>query len=157
MGVCSRCLLIAFVGVALSNPAARSQTKQTKNPGPVSSLDRFSGPLAPAGKAKAQAKAKINTFAAVPIIHYQTISLAPRARANPKPSPADARLLALPLRAQGGFTLYELRAGKVTTIINGSRQERTEGEFWLVRPGDDITLEADDDSVLLQTLQIPGQ
>jgi len=156
MGACSRCLLIAFVGLALSNPAAWSQTKQTKDPGLVSSLDRFSGPLAPAAKAKVQAKAKINTFAAVPIIHYQTISLAPGARANPKPPP-DARLLALPLRGQGGFTLYELRAGKLATIIDGSRQERTPGEFWLVRPGDDITLEAEDDSVLLQTLQILGQ
>lgn len=151
MGVCSRCLLIALVGVALSSPAAWSQPKQTKKPSPVSSLDRFSGPLAPAGKARTLAK----TFAAAPTIHYQVLSLAPGVRANPKPP--DARFLALPLRAQGGFTLYELRAGKLATIINGNRQERAEGEFWLVGPGDDITLETDDDSVLVQTLQIPGQ
>src|SRR6476659_6736454 len=98
MGAFSRCLLIAVAGFALSSPSAWSQPKQTKKPpSVVSSRDRFSGPLVPAAKTKA--------LAAVPTVHYQTLSLAPGVRANPKPP--DARFLALPLKAQGGFTLYE--------------------------------------------------
>src|SRR6185369_15853491 len=117
MGGFSRCLLIAVAGFALSSPSAWSQPKQTKKPpSVVSSRDRFSGPLVPAAKAKALARTK--ALAAVPTVHYQTLSLAPGVRANPKPP--DARFLALPLKAQGGFTLYELRAGKLTTVINGN-------------------------------------
>src|SRR5262249_29800696 len=97
MGACARCLLIAVAGFALSSPAAWSQPKQAKKPGVVSSIDRFSGPLTAAGKTGAKTAAAV---AAAPTVHYQTLSLAPHVRANPRPP--DTRSLALPLRARGG-------------------------------------------------------
>jgi len=51
--------------------------------------------------------------------------------------------------------LYELRAGKLITIINGNRQERQLGEFWIVGPSDDVMLETEDDSVVVQTIHLP--
>jgi hypothetical protein len=138
-------LLIAVCALTLSNASAWAESAK-REPGVVSSLDRFSGRLSMGDRETLRA--------AAPNIHYQVLSLAPGTRAAPVP-PANSNLQALRLKARGGFVVYELRAGKLTTIIDGKRQERREGEFWLVRPGEDITLEADDDSVVVQTIQIP--
>jgi len=136
-------LLIAVCAVTLLGTAPRAESTN-KGPGFVSSNDRFSGRLAPDAKA-----AKPLDF------HYQVLSLAPGTKAATSP-PAKTTYLQLPLKARGGLVVYELRAGKLTTIIDGKRQVRREGEFWVVRPEQNILLEADDDSVVVQTVQIAG-
>ena len=115
--------------------------------GAVSSRDRFSGTVIQGGKARKSMS-----------VHYQVFSLAPGTSAATSPPP-NTRVLELPLKVVGGLIVFELRAGKLTTIIDGKRQSRSEGEFWVVQPGEDIVLEADDDSVVVQTIQIadPGQ
>jgi hypothetical protein len=148
MGARPRRLLIAAFGFALSCVPAWAQAQ---NPGVVTAQDRFSGRIALGERSPALAAAP------GPGVHYQTMSLAPGTRAAAAPVPNAAAFRALPLKGQGGYVLYELRAGKLTTIVNGNRQERREGEFWIVRPGETITLEAGDDAVLLQTLQVLGQ
>jgi hypothetical protein len=118
--------------------------------GRVSARDRFSGAVAMGERQLTGA------IALKPRVRYQVMSLAPGVRAAPF-APPDKELLNLPLRAKGGYVVYELRAGKLTTDIDGKKQERREGEFWLVRPGENIVLETADDSVIVQTLQIPGE
>lgn len=142
-------LVIVVFALALAAVPASAQTP-SKNPGTVSSLDRFSGRISPSDKATTK------KTTAAPNIHYQVLSLAPGTRAAASPQP-DARMTALPLKAKGGFVVYELRAGKLTTIVNGNRQERREGEFWIVRPGETMSFETGDDSVVLQTIQLPDQ
>ena len=95
----------------------------------------------------------------VPVVYYQEISLPPgtRAAGSTAAPPPAAGPAALPLKATGGFLIYELRAGKLTTIINGNRQERRLGEFWIVGPTDTVTLETEDDSVVLQTIHLAEQ
>ena len=141
-------LLIAICGLTLSGTSLWAQSAN-RNPGVISSLDRFSGRVSIGDKALR------DTLARTPNIHYQVLSLAPGTRAAASP-PQNTDLRALPLKARGGFVVYELRAGKLATIIDGTRQERREGEFWVVRPGENITLETADDSVIVQTIQIPG-
>src|ERR1044072_7647054 len=41
------------------------------------------------------------------------------------------KLQSLGLKSNG-ITIMQLRAGELTTVINGKRQERHEGEFWTV-------------------------
>lgn len=53
-----------------------------------------------------------------------------------------------------GVTIVELRAGQVTTIIDGRRVERREGEIWSVPAGGVMQLETDDDTAVLQTTLI---
>jgi hypothetical protein len=149
MVTCPSRLPLVILALVLAGVPGRAQT-QSKNPGTVSSLDRFSGRISPGGKALTK------TGAAPPNIHYQVLSLAPGTRAAVSPRP-DAKMLALPLKSKSGFVVYELRAGKLTTIVNGNRQERREGEFWIVRPGETMSLETHDDSVVLQTIQLPDQ
>jgi hypothetical protein len=154
MGARLHCVPIAVLALALSSAPGSSQPKKkndTKDPGVVSAQDRFSGRVSIGEKAPTATLALQG-----PNIHYQVLSLAPGIRAAAAPPP-NAKIMALPLKGQGGFVIYELRAGKLTTIINGNRQQRREGEFWVVRPGESIELETDDDSVVVQTLQIPGQ
>jgi len=151
-----RCLAIALWGLT-SAPLPLTAQPAPDATDVVSSRDRFSGHITfeerrtPPGPAPLVARPRVMT----PTIHYQVLSLAPglRAAAPPAPQP-DIR--AVPLKAQGGYVIYELRAGKLTTVINGNRQERGLGEFWLVRPGETITLETHDDSVVVQTIQIPN-
>jgi hypothetical protein len=136
-------LLIAVCGLTLSGAALRAESV-TRGPGALSSLDRFSGRVFVDQKRRR-----------APSVHYQVLSLAPGISAATSPLP-NTKVLNLPLRARGGLVVYELRAGKLTTIIDGRRQERREGEFWVVRSGENIVLEADDDSVVVQTIQITG-
>jgi gentisate 1,2-dioxygenase len=72
------------------------------------------------------------------------VSIASTRASDPK-APNSGRLL-----------VYELRAGKVTTIINGERRQRREGDFWIVRSWQNIAIEADDDSAVIQIIEITG-
>ena len=63
------------------------------------------------------------------------------------------KLQSLGLRANG-ITIMQLRAGDLTTIINGNRQERHEGEFWTVPAGAQFSIETEDDTASVQTIEI---
>jgi len=145
-------------GLVWAQPAA--------NTSGISARDRYSGPLgaqrdARTGRTPAALAAGARLDA--PVVHYGEISLRPGIRAagstaaTGQAPTTEAALATLPLKARGGFLIYELRAGRLTTIINGNRQERRLGEFWIVGPTDKVTLETGDDSVVVQTLQLPGQ
>src|SRR6267142_3864291 len=58
-------------------------------------------------------------------------------------------LQALPFPAQG-LVVAQLAAGKLTTIINGKRQERNEHEFWTVSSEKQLGVETGDDSAIIQ-------
>ncbi len=54
-----------------------------------------------------------------------------------------------------GLLLVELRAGqRCTTIIDGKRVERKEGDFWLVPAGSAMGVETGRFSVVLQTIAL---
>jgi hypothetical protein len=148
--------LILLLGAA-SLPTWWACAQPAINKPAVTTQERYSGPVAgkapePRGEANFAAAAP----ASAPTVHYQELHLPPGLTAAPAPV-ADARLAAIPFRAQGGHIVYELRAGKLTTVINGERQDRKEGEFWVTKPGDKISLETKDDSVVVQTIHIPAQ
>ncbi len=63
------------------------------------------------------------------------------------------KLEALALRSNG-ITIVQLRGGKLTTVIGGKRQERQEGEFWTVPPGVKMSVETEDDTATIQTIEI---
>ena len=63
------------------------------------------------------------------------------------------KIAALELPVQG-TTIVQLRAGKLTTVIDGQRQQRREGEFWTVPAGAALGIETDDDSAIIQTLTL---
>jgi hypothetical protein len=50
-----------------------------------------------------------------------------------------------------GTMLIELKAGELTTIIAGTREERHEGEFWTAPKGDTMIFETKDDSAVIET------
>ncbi|MBK9316847.1 MAG: hypothetical protein IPM55_21765 [Acidobacteria bacterium] len=50
--------------------------------------------------------------------------------------------------------LTQLRGGALTTIINGQRQGRREGEFWTLPSERLLGLETEDDSAIIQTIVI---
>ena len=57
-----------------------------------------------------------------------------------------------------GLLLVELRAGeRCTTIIDGKRVERKEGDFWLVPAGTSMAVETGRFSVVLQTIALTPQ
>jgi hypothetical protein len=148
MGRCLQGLLIAVYGLTLSGTCLWAETAN-RGPGVVSSLDRFSGRVSLGERTARTARTQ------GPTVDYQVLSLAPGTTVTASPSP-DATMSLLPLKARGGFVVYELRAGELTTIIDGQRQERHAGEFWVVRPGENIVLETESDGVVLQTIKIPG-
>lgn len=53
-----------------------------------------------------------------------------------------------------GVALVELKAGELTTVIDGKRQERREGEFWTVPEGSTMTIETEDDAVIIETTAV---
>jgi hypothetical protein len=59
----------------------------------------------------------------------------------------------LPLQAKG-LMIVQLRSGQVTTVIDGKREARKEGQFWTVAEGVRMSLETGDDSAILQTIVI---
>ena len=63
------------------------------------------------------------------------------------------KLQSLGLRSNG-ITIMQLRAGDLTTVINGQRQERHEGEFWTVPAGAQFSIETEDDTASVQTIEI---
>ena len=56
--------------------------------------------------------------------------------------------LALPFT---GLLIVELRGGRLTTVIDGRRQERRVGEIWSVPPGRTMQVETGDDMATIQT------
>ena len=63
------------------------------------------------------------------------------------------KLQSLGLRSNG-ITIMQLRAGDLTTVINGKRQERHEGEFWTVPAGAQFSVETEDDTASIQTIEV---
>ena len=63
------------------------------------------------------------------------------------------KLQSLGLRSNG-ITIMQLRAGDLNTVINGKRQERHEGEFWTVPAGAQFSVETEDDTATIQTIEI---
>lgn len=53
-----------------------------------------------------------------------------------------------------GTMFIELKAGELTTVIDGKRQERREGEFWTVPEGSTMTIETEDDAVIIETTAV---
>jgi hypothetical protein len=58
-------------------------------------------------------------------------------------------MLELPLR---GTAIFHLRAGSLTTVINGRRQTRQTGEFFTVRAGVPVGVETGGDTAILETV-----
>jgi hypothetical protein len=156
--------LLILIGVLSFSPGP-VWAQPTANTAGISARDRYSGPLVAqrVGRNRPVAAPQAGGVGLdVPVVYYQEISLRPGTRAAgsttaPPPAAGAAAGSALPLKATGGFLIYELRAGKLTTIINGNRQERRLGEFWIVGPTDTVTLETEDDSVVLQTIHLAEQ
>ncbi len=54
-----------------------------------------------------------------------------------------------------GLVLCELRAGvRMVTVIDGQREERHEGDHWLVAPGQSMGIETDRYAVIIQTTSL---
>jgi hypothetical protein len=55
-----------------------------------------------------------------------------------------------------GLVLCELRGGvRMVTVIDGKREERHEGDHWLVAPGQSMGIETDRYAVVIQTTSLP--
>ncbi|WP_271592112.1 hypothetical protein [Bradyrhizobium sp. CCBAU 65884] len=151
-------VLIVIAILSLSREPVWAQT--AANTAGIFARDRYSGLLIAQRVAGRNRPAAVPQAAGagldVPVVHYQEISLRPGTRvAGSTAAPLAAGAgSSLPLKATGGFLIYELRAGKLTTTINGNRRERGLGEFWIVGPTDTVTLETEDDSVVLRTIQL---
>ena|SRR5215211_966658 len=63
------------------------------------------------------------------------------------------KLDSLGLRSNG-ITIVQLRAGKLITVIDGKRQERQEGEFWTLPAGAQMSIETEDDTATIQTIEV---
>jgi hypothetical protein len=124
--------LIALLGITLAAPPIMAQPA-ANNPAAISTRKRFSG----------QVLAGLTRRRPIPL-DYQVWSVVP-----------GAKLSALPLRAKG-YLVLELRGGKLATVINGTRQERHEGEFWVVAPDETMELQTGDDSVVIQSILLPS-
>lgn len=85
---------------------------------------------------------------------------------TPKGTPTSARvqlhnwgirngqtLTSFPLQ---GLLLMELRAGELTSIIDGERTSREAGSFWIVPERAQLTLITDTDTATLQVTAIHG-
>jgi gentisate 1,2-dioxygenase len=132
-------LSAALMAIAVAGIAAASALAQAPNPGTVSSIDRFMG-----GVTMALTEGVARTPERTPL-QYQIWNLAP-----------GVKLAGLPLRSKGNV-IYELRAGKLTTIIDGKSEQRREGEFWVVRSNQTIEFQSDDDNVVVHTILLPAQ
>ena len=56
--------------------------------------------------------------------------------------------------AAGGMLIVQLLIGEAVSVVDGKRQPRQEGEFWVVPSGSSFTLEIGNDTVLLHTIQV---
>lgn len=106
----------------------------------VSTHVRFSGrlPLHAPGKEPAAAVA--------PKIELRHVAIAERQRV------VDAETAAL--AENKTLIICTLRAGDLTTTIDGKRTERRVGEYWTVRPGQRQTLETADDTAVIETIAV---
>jgi hypothetical protein len=69
---------------------------------------------------------------------------------------AHATVDSLPLTANT-YVVVEVHSGKLTTVIADQRQSRRDGEFWVVAPGQRMSVVTDDRAVILHTLSLPSQ
>ena len=125
-------LVIAGLGVLIGCGRA---TAPEKPPPPLRSMDRFRGQVqitTPEGPRKVGV-----SFHKWIVNNHQ-------------------KLDQLPVEPRGGMLVVQLGAGRLTTIIDGRRQERSEGEFWTVPAGQTMAIETGDDSVVLQGMIIAG-
>lgn len=53
-----------------------------------------------------------------------------------------------------GFVIVQLHSGKLMTVIDGKEQERMEGEFWVVQPGMQMTVEVTSEAAVLQVMTL---
>lgn len=53
-----------------------------------------------------------------------------------------------------GFKVVQLLAGSVTTIMDGRRMDRREGEFWTVPAGVPMAVETRDDTAVLHVMTV---
>lgn len=60
----------------------------------------------------------------------------------------------LPFPEKGFFVVY-LRAGAMTTIINGEEQKRLPGEFWTVPQGVEMSFDVTSETATLETFSLP--
>jgi quercetin dioxygenase-like cupin family protein len=60
----------------------------------------------------------------------------------------------IPQFPQEGFLIAQLRNGSLTTVIDGERQERHEGEFWTVPADSSMSVETGNDLAILQTVAV---
>ena len=65
--------------------------------------------------------------------------------------PPKQKVDSLPER---GFLLVTVRAGKVTTIINGQQQQRSTDDFWTVPANSKMSVEASGEAALLEVLSL---
>jgi hypothetical protein len=144
------CRLLAGI-CALTLPCTTLQAEPTiESAAGVATVDRFSGTLSARTRTLSVRTKRLSRLN----LRYQVKSLAPgvsvvsRRVSDAKASDAKA--------PSGRLLVYELRAGKVTTIINDEKRQRREGDFWIVRSSQDIIIEADDDSAVIQIIEISG-
>jgi quercetin dioxygenase-like cupin family protein len=55
---------------------------------------------------------------------------------------------------ESGFLLVTVRAGKVTTTINGQTQQRRTDDFWTVPENTRMSVEASGEAALLEVLSL---
>jgi quercetin dioxygenase-like cupin family protein len=65
--------------------------------------------------------------------------------------PNDQRIAKFP---EQGLLVIQVRAGSLTTIIDGKRQQRGPDEIWSVPPGASMAIETGEDSVILQVVAL---
>jgi quercetin dioxygenase-like cupin family protein len=68
--------------------------------------------------------------------------------------PAKQKLDSLPER---GFLLVTVRAGKVTTTINGQQQQRRTDDFWTVPENAKMSVEAAGEAALLEVISLAAR
>jgi len=60
----------------------------------------------------------------------------------------------LPRVGGGGTMVVHVRAGSLTTVIDGKRQERLADQFWVVPSGAEMAIETGEDSAIIQVVTI---
>jgi hypothetical protein len=65
--------------------------------------------------------------------------------------PNGQRIVRFP---EQGLLVVQLRAGSLITTIEGKRQQRAVEEFWTVPPGTAMSIETEQDSVILQVVSL---
>lgn len=66
----------------------------------------------------------------------------------------ELKAAAAPAKSPRALTIYHLRAGEVTTVIEGKRIVRHEGEYWTLQPGQTQVLETGNDTAVVETIVV---